>query len=203
MRKIFISYDKADEAFAIQLATELRDSGANAWIDVMDADPGRNWSRSIERALADAHMLLVILSPAALACAHVNVEWQAYLEARRPVIPVLAARCDPPGPLRTRRPVDFTRNHSRAFHDLVARLLEYGTRIRRIDPVIWTLAEDVQDFRDEQAATEPPSTSTPSEDDHSGGESGTSELSDPLDLVENGIRRMVKGLRDILRSGDQ
>jgi hypothetical protein len=128
-------------------------------------------------------MMIVILSPAALDAAHVNVEWQAYLEAHRPMIPVLFRDCDLPGPLRTRRPVDFRRDYARAFHLLVNRLIECGTRTRRVDPVIWTMSEQVQDFREEKAPPPPESVSS-------------------ANPAENGIRRMVKSLRELLRRRD-
>jgi hypothetical protein len=187
MRQIFVSYAQPDEEFAIRLVQSLRASGARVWLDVLDAEPGRNWSRSIEQALAQSHMMIVILTPDALDCAHVNVEWQAYLEAHRSVIPVLARSCDPPGPLRTRRPIDFTRNYDQAIHHLTTRLIEYGTRTGRSDPVIWTMAEDVHDFREERNPPPPPSPSA-----NNPGEEG---------LVEGGLRRMVQGLRELLRGG--
>ncbi len=188
MRQIFISYAQPDETFAVRLASDLRQGGAQIWIDVQDAEPGRNWARSIERALAASQMMIVVLSPAALETAHVMVEWQAYLEAHRPVIPVLARRCDLPGPLRTRRPVDFTGHtrYSHALHDLTTRLIEYGLRVRRADPVIWTMAEDVRDHREAEQATT------------SASESAGESLDD---LASSGLRRMVSGLRELLLGG--
>jgi hypothetical protein len=191
-RQIFISYTRDDEQFAKRLADTLCETGANVWLDVYNARPGRHWSRSIEQALAESGMMIVLLSPSALESAHIAVEWQAYLEAYRPVIPVLVRPCDPPGPLRTRRPIDFTReaNFTRAFHELSNRLLEYGTRIRRNDPVIWTLSAGVNDYREERENSQPcksPSISAQNSEE---------------ELASNGLRRMVQGLRDILRRGD-
>lgn len=186
MRQIFMSYTQSDEAFTIRLTEDLRASGAIVWLDVHNAEPGRNWGRSIERALSESNMMVVVLSPQALNSAHVAVEWQAYLEARRPMIPVIAKPCDLPGPLRTRRPVDFTWDYSRAFHQLVSRLLERNARGVRGDPVIWSMAEGVQEFRAEQPAMLS-SVSIPPSD----------SILD--DLAETGIKRMVSGLRDMLR----
>lgn len=143
--QIFISYAPPDEALALRLTDDLTASGANVWIDIRNARPGRHWSRSIEQALSVSSMMIVILSPAALETSHVAAEWQAYLEAYRPVLPVIAQKCALPGPLRTRRPFDFTseREYARTYHQLVNRLIERGTRLRRVDPVIWSMAEDV------------------------------------------------------------
>jgi hypothetical protein len=178
-QQIFFSYVQQDQAFAMRLADELRATGAHVWIDVRDARPGRHWASSIEQALGESRMMIVVLSPEALQSAHVIVEWQAYLEAYRPVIPVVARRCDLPGPLRTRRPVDFTRNFTRAFFELNNRLIEVGTRPHRVDPVIWTITTRVRDFREAQIPPAP-----------------QAALADP---VVGGLRRMVVALRDRLR----
>jgi len=180
MRQIFVSYAQYDEEFAVRLVQDLRTSGARVWLDILDAEPGRHWTRSIERALSESQMMIVVLSPESLQSAHVAVEWQAYLEARRPVIPVVARPCNLPGPLRTRRPVDFTADYWRAFHQLSLRLIEYGTRSYRSDPVIWAINTEIQDRREEQSPPPPPE----------------AELENPSD---SGLRRMVSALRDLLR----
>ncbi len=139
MHQVYISYDPADEDFAVQLAEDLSAYGARTWIDVRDARPGRHWERSIEQALNESGMMVVVLSPEALASEQVAMEWQAYLEAYRPVIPVVVVPCDLPAPLRARRPIAFTRpsRYRRAFHELITRLIEYNTRVRNIEPLIW------------------------------------------------------------------
>jgi hypothetical protein len=175
-RQIFISYEQTDEAFAVQLTEDLRASRATVWLDIHNAERGRYWSRSIERALSESNMMIVLLSPEALESAHVTVEWMAYLDARRPMIPVMVRPCDPPGPLRTRRPVDFVRDYPRAFHLLSSRLLEYSVRIGRQDPVIW---DEVREFREEQP------------------ESPSNDLEDE-DIAATGLRRMVGNLKDVL-----
>jgi hypothetical protein len=129
---------------------DLRQHGARVWLDILDAQPGRYWTRSIEQALSESEMMIVIISPAALESMHVMVEWQAYLEARRPVLPVLAAPCELPEALQRRHPVSFTRPaaYQRAVHQVTTRLIDYGTRIWRSDPVIWSLGEDMRERRD-------------------------------------------------------
>jgi hypothetical protein len=190
MRQIYISYDPIDEAFATQLTDDLTAYGANVWLDIRNARPGRHWSRSIEAALSDSNMMVVVLSPQALMSRHVAAEWQAYLEAYRPVIPALAEVCDPPGPLRTRRPVDFTRArlYNRALHELITRLIDYNTRVRRQEPVIWSppTNEHVHDHS-ANATGGQDSTPRPRQTPPPG----------PISDASN-LRRMVRGLRTYL-----
>ena len=183
MHQIFISYAPCDQEFTVQLASALRANGAPVWLDVQNAEPGRHWTRSIEEALAESRMMIVVLSPQALHSEHIAAEWQAYAEARRPVVPVVAEPCDLPGPLRTRRPINFTRSFSRAMHELTTRLLEYRTRSTRIDPVIWSLSSEVQTFRE---------THTPSPEPEANGSAAES----------SGLRRMVAVLRNRWKGAD-
>lgn len=189
MRQIFVSYVKEDEAFVTRLVDDLAQSGANVWLDIRNARPGRHWTRSIEQALSESAMMIVVLSRTALQSAHVAVEWQAYLEAYRPVIPVLVEACDPPGPLRTRRPIDFTREfmYRRAFHELSLRMIEYGTRIRRSEPVVWN----------GRRLTPEGQTATPPQPAPARLEGITRD-----ELMASSIRRMVHGLREMLRRSD-
>lgn len=186
MRQIYISYDPINEDFVSQLTDDLIAHGANVWLDIRNARPGRHWARSIAAALSESSMMVVVLSPQALLSRHVAAEWQAYLEAYRPVIPVLAEDCDPPGPLRTRRPVDFThpRFNDRALHELITRLIDYNTRVRRQEPVIWSppAEEHHADDTSGQDST-PPLRQTPPPG--------------PIRDASN-LRRMVRGLRNHL-----
>lgn len=186
MRQIYISYDPGNEIFASQLTDQLNAHGAKVWLDIYNARPGRHWSRSIETALSESSMMVVILSAQALMSHHVAAEWQAYLEAYRPVIPVLAEPCEPPGPLRTRRPVNFVppRRYDNALHELITRLIDYNTRVRRLEPVVWTPPAKqytVAESGGEMSA--PPRHPTP-----------------PPGVVRDKqtLRRMVRGLRDYL-----
>lgn len=135
MRQIYVSHAESDEVFATQLTRDLRASGALVWLDVYDAEPGRDWMPSVEQALEESQIMVVVLSPEALRSDHVTLEWQAYLEACRPVLPVLAVACQPPHLLSTRQPVNFTRNYSRALHHLMARLIDYNMRPQSVLPL--------------------------------------------------------------------
>ncbi len=140
MHQIFINYASPDQAFAEQIAQDLAAFGAQVWLDVRNARPGRHWVRSIAQALNDSTMMIVILSPEALESPAVNAAWQSYLEAYRPVLPVVAATCHVPAPLHTRRPEDFTdaTRYTRALHNVMTRLLEYNTRDPHRVPITWT-----------------------------------------------------------------
>jgi hypothetical protein len=148
-RQIFVSYAPEDERFVLRLADDLIQNGAMIWLDILHALPGRQWTRSVQTALGESGMMIVVLSPDAIESEHVNAEWRAYMDAYRPVVPIIAEACDLPDRLRSRRPIDFTRsfNYARMVHHLMTELIDRGTRLRRLDPVIWSMQEDVNERR--------------------------------------------------------
>ena len=44
----FCSYSRADAAFALRLAEDLKAAGANVWMDQLDIEPGALWDRPVE-----------------------------------------------------------------------------------------------------------------------------------------------------------
>jgi hypothetical protein len=191
MHQIYMSYDPADELFAVRLTDDLTGYGAKVWLDVHHARPGRHWSRSISRALGESSMMIVVLSPEAMQSRRVAAEWQSYLEAYRPVLPVLYSPCDLPAPLFTRRPVDFTRDrmYERAFHALMNRLIDYSTRVRQQQrDVPWS--SSLWDERSvERAPDSEPYARTPSSHRHNG-------YSDPD--TAHAVRRVIHRLCAVL-----
>src|ERR1700730_5928458 len=72
--QIFFSYARDDAAFALQLASDLRNGGAQLWIDQLDISPGEHWDKAIEAALKSCPAFLVILSPRSVSSSNVSDE---------------------------------------------------------------------------------------------------------------------------------
>src|SRR5512140_1955375 len=89
MASIFISYSRKDAALAQQLAGDLRNIGVEAWIDVDGIQAGVNWSNTIQAALDECALMILILSPDSSASLNVDNEWQYYVDQHKPIIPVL------------------------------------------------------------------------------------------------------------------
>ncbi len=85
----FISYSRHDEHFARRLAVSLSDVGIDVWIDVDDIPAGMKWSSAVQQGLKLSHVMIVIISPDAMASPNVEDEWQYFLDQRKPVIPLL------------------------------------------------------------------------------------------------------------------
>jgi hypothetical protein len=88
MTNAFISYAHADAAFATRLATALPGLGIEPWIDRDGIHGGARWSSSIQQALNECNVLILVLTPASMASSNVEDEWQYALDKGKPVITV-------------------------------------------------------------------------------------------------------------------
>jgi serine/threonine protein kinase len=105
--KIFISYARVDKEFVYSVANELRQAGIQLWID-QDIAPGANWDSSVEAALRECDMLLLIASPASMASNNVQDEWSYFLDKQKPVYTFIYQQCDLSFRLRRRQYITGT-----------------------------------------------------------------------------------------------
>lgn len=89
MPQLFISYSRADEDFARQIAQSLLELGADVWLDQEDIRSGEDWSDAIQRGLESSQIMLLILSPASMDSSNVADEWKYFHSEKKPIIPLL------------------------------------------------------------------------------------------------------------------
>lgn len=121
---VFFSYarsdgDRPESDRSMALARELRTAGVDLWADDR-IRLGQSFRAAIDEALGRCQMMLVILTPRAVASQEVESEWTAALARDKPVIPVLLERCDIPSRLSTLNRVDLTRDYHGQFAALLA-----------------------------------------------------------------------------------
>ncbi len=107
----FISYAREDADFALRLAQDLREAGAQVWIDQLDIKTGERWARSIERAVTKCSGLIFILSPDSITSDNVMDEVDYALDMDKKVLPVMFRQVDLPFRIRRRHYVDFTEGY--------------------------------------------------------------------------------------------
>ena len=122
----FFSYSRSDSDFVLQLAKDLRDAGADLWLDQLDIKAGSRWDASIEAALNSASRLIVILSPASVDSNNVMDEVNFALENSKTVIPVLLSECTAPFRLRRLQRIDFSGDYQKGLKQLLE-VLGYTT----------------------------------------------------------------------------
>ena len=60
--KVFISYAREDRERALHYYDLFAKEGVSPWIDVKQLLPGQSWEAEIDRALSDAHVVVLLLS---------------------------------------------------------------------------------------------------------------------------------------------
>lgn len=61
--QIFLSYERSDEVFAKELASQLARRGLSVWSPAEDVLPGDNWASATGEALKKSRAMVVLISP--------------------------------------------------------------------------------------------------------------------------------------------
>jgi hypothetical protein len=109
---VFISYTRSDEVFVAQLAEDLQVAGVPIWVDMFDIPDGTDWHDEIERALQRCHLMVAVLSPAALRAGNWRAELSRFMDSGKLIVPILYRPCDISAIPFWHEPVNFTGDYS-------------------------------------------------------------------------------------------
>jgi hypothetical protein len=110
---IFVSYATKDgSAFAERIYNDLRDEGHTVWLDQYNISPGTQWDREIDKGLDAAEVVLVVLTPHAVASRQVSSEWNRAADRNIPLVPLLAIDCEVPRLLATFQYINFEKDYA-------------------------------------------------------------------------------------------
>ncbi len=116
---IFISYTHVDSAFVDRLDADLRAQGFETWVDRERLVAGLRWRRELQEAVERAQVLLIVLSPEAVASQNVQIEYDYALDLGKAVIPVYYRQCTVPMELRAIQWADFRSSYEQGIAALV------------------------------------------------------------------------------------
>jgi hypothetical protein len=156
--RLFLSHSRVDQGFALKLAEDLRARGFTVWIDQEAIPTGTNWDVEIEKGVAQADVVLVILSPASVDSPRVRNEVALAEGERKPIFPILYQPCKVPMNLIRLQHVDFTTSYERGVerlvNDMSAGLFANANAAERV--------ENGSEARPFLSVNNPPSVSSPS-----------------------------------------
>lgn len=97
----FVSYSQPDEAMAREIVTLLHEAGHSTFVQFNDMPPGANFVTEMQKGLAGSGRVIALYSPAYVASAHCQAEWNtAYAAdptgAKRKLLPFLIVPTDLP-----------------------------------------------------------------------------------------------------------
>jgi WD40 repeat protein len=90
MNRVFISYSRRNRTFAERLARDLSDAGLDVWVDFRQIHAGEMWEQEIYRGLERSEIVVVCLSPQAVASEWVRREVSIAREQEKFILPVMA-----------------------------------------------------------------------------------------------------------------
>jgi hypothetical protein len=125
-RGIFICYTRDDELFALDLTTDLRKVGIEAFMDEIDVgdDEDSVWGEEVGNALRNCGVLLLVLSPDSLHDAEVQGERIYFLKHGKVVIPVVARDCNTHGLEMAIQPINFEQDYKTGLRQLLDLLIQ-------------------------------------------------------------------------------
>ena len=94
--EIFISYRRADEAWARLLHTQLRAEGVEAWYDAQ-IGAGQDWRTATAKALQTSRIFVLLFSKAAAESDDIAKELAAATFSKKLVVPVRIENIEPDG----------------------------------------------------------------------------------------------------------
>lgn len=122
---IFISHSSEDKPFARWVATDLKASGHEPWLDEWEIKVGESIPAKISLGVKEADFVIVILSKDAINSNWVEREWQnkywdEVSSGNIHVLPILYKDCEIPELLKTKRYADFRNNYNDGLEDVLS-----------------------------------------------------------------------------------
>jgi formylglycine-generating enzyme required for sulfatase activity len=93
--KVFISYQRDSATVAQRVRGALLAEGFLVWLDSEDIAPSDRWAVTIDRALAEADRMVLLLTRAACESVEVFNEWFYFYQHHKPLHVVLLEECEP------------------------------------------------------------------------------------------------------------
>ncbi len=107
---VYIAYARNDELFALELDTALRQVDVNVWFDQINVDPDEDWEYAVRTALNRSGVMILVVSPSAIADFELRGEAETFMEAGKIVIPVINEPCNADLLQMLVPPIDFSDN---------------------------------------------------------------------------------------------
>jgi TIR domain len=137
-RNFFISYTRADMAWAEWIAVTLENAGYTTFLQAWDFRPGENYIVRMRDTLETADRILAVLSPAYLGSAYARDEWTAALitdkSGRHRLLPVRVALTELPPLLANRVYIDLVGLDEQAAREAILAGVAEGPARHRTPP---------------------------------------------------------------------
>ncbi|MBL8165473.1 MAG: TIR domain-containing protein [Anaerolineae bacterium] len=122
-KRVYISYSRQDgREVSRRLYDVLRRNGYSVFIDFASLVGGQDWASEIEKNLAEADVLLVLLSPASTESNFIKNEIYYALNLNKRILPVMVKQTRVPLVLSSLQYIDFTKDYESGLKELLREL---------------------------------------------------------------------------------
>jgi hypothetical protein len=120
---VFISYSREDSSFVDRLEADLQARTFRTWVDRRRLEGGQDWLDKIQQAIEQCDVLLVVLSPPAVASEYVRMEYRHARHKGKLVIPLDYKDCkEVPMDLNHIQWVNFLGAYEQGLNDVLIAL---------------------------------------------------------------------------------
>lgn len=127
--KVFVSYAHSDwQDFVSGFTNRLSTTGYEVWVDQHLLVGGSDWVDTIAQALEECKVLVLVMSPEALASRYVKMEYRYFFNYDKPIIPVLYKPIKSmPVELMSTQYIDFKNATDSTYNQLFQAMKQYIT----------------------------------------------------------------------------
>ena len=146
---IFLSYSSKDIEFVRRLRNDLVENGFNAWMDKTHIPGGHHWDDTVEEALENSELLILLISPNSVKSSFVRDEMDYALDKAHPIpqIPVMYKKTKLPLTWRRLQYIELNeKNYQKNFPVLVQQIKAHLGK----DKVTQKEEEDISDLPHEK-----------------------------------------------------
>ena len=122
MSHIFISYAHFDNDFVELIRIKLNEVKIQTWVDDSSLKAGTDWRVSIDDAIRNSLVVVLVMSPDSLSSHYVTYEWSFAYGLRKPIIPLMYREIALHAKLATLQYLDFTHRTVRPWGELIQRI---------------------------------------------------------------------------------
>ena len=119
---VFLSYSRADRAFAERLLDDLEQAGHPCWLDTTDIPGGEVWIKAITEGLERAYAVVTLVTEAANRSEWVRLEFLHAKQLGKPIIPLLTKDCVLPWYMADRQAIPIEPDYDTGLSLLLASL---------------------------------------------------------------------------------
>ncbi|HEU5199747.1 MAG TPA: toll/interleukin-1 receptor domain-containing protein [Ktedonobacterales bacterium] len=116
---LFISYSRTDSALVDRIEADLKARNFYVWVDRRKIEAGQNFRDELQKAIDRCQIVLVVLSPEAMASKYVRQEYGYADEQNKTIIPLNWRATKVPLTLNGIQWVDFQGNYDQGLADLL------------------------------------------------------------------------------------